>query len=60
MLLLDDADHVARVALKALERGRPYIVPGLRNYLFAQGSRFTPRAWVARLSELSMRPRRAR
>jgi short-subunit dehydrogenase len=59
LVSLDDAERVVRVALKALERGRPYVVPGLRNYLFAQGSRFTPRAWVARLSELSMRPRRS-
>ena len=59
LVSLDEAEHVVRVALRALERGRPYVVPGLRNYLFAQGSRFAPRAWVALLSEVTMRPRRS-
>ena len=55
---VDRADHVARIGLTALERGKPYVVPGFRNYLFAQASRFVPRSWAAHSSELVMRPRR--
>jgi short-subunit dehydrogenase len=44
-------------ALRALERGRSYVIPGASNYLLAQGARVLPRATLTQASERVMRPR---
>jgi short-subunit dehydrogenase len=55
---VERAERVAHIGLMALERGRPYVIPGFRTYLFAQASRFVPRSWAAGISELVTGPRR--
>ncbi len=51
------AESVVQVALKALRRGRSYVIPGGSNYRQSWGSRLLPRAAIAKLSERMMRPR---
>jgi uncharacterized protein len=49
-------EKVVQVALRALERGRPSVISGLRNALLANSARFAPRGMVARMGERAMRP----
>src|SRR5215471_6066409 len=48
----------AMTDLRALERGRPYAVDGLRNALAAQITHMAPLALTARVAEKAMRPRK--
>jgi uncharacterized protein len=50
---------VVEQALRALARGRSFVVPGLRNRLLAQSYRFSPRALTTRVAASMTRPRRA-
>jgi short-subunit dehydrogenase len=47
----------AMTGLRALERGRPYVVDGRRNAFTAQITHRTPLALTARVLEKAMRPR---
>lgn len=42
------ARQVARSGLRGLARGRPLVVPGLRNWLGTQAVRWLPRRWTVR------------
>lgn len=50
------SDQVVQQSLHALERGRSYIISGWLNYLIAHSSRWAPRAVVAWLGALLMKP----
>lgn len=53
------AEEVAAVGVEALFNGRgPTVVSGTVNKLMAAGTRLAPRAVVARVAELRVRPRR--
>lgn len=45
---------VARIGVRALERGRPLVVPGFANALTAFSMRFLPRRWQASLARTAM------
>ena len=47
--LAADAPGVVRAGLKGLDRNRAIVIPGGRNRLLAQGSRFLPRAAMRRV-----------
>ncbi len=51
--------QVVETGLRALERGRPYAVDGLANYLMVQVPRVVPRGIVVRLLARASRPRQA-
>jgi short-subunit dehydrogenase len=53
---LDRAERVVAVALRAFDRDRGTVVPGLRNALLASAPRFAPRAVTARISGRLLRP----
>lgn len=57
---LTSAERVVADALKALERGKSYVVVGRANYGLAQSSRFFPRSLTARVMQRMLRPRAAR
>jgi uncharacterized protein len=48
--------QVARAGLRALERGRSYVISGLGNYLMTQGERLAPRRLVTRMAADMFRP----
>ncbi len=50
-------EKVVRVALRALEQGRPSVISGRQNAFMANSIRFFPRGMVARLGAQMMRPR---
>lgn len=47
--------QVVAAGLKALERGRPYVVAGRLNGWLAQLSRFTPLSWAAAITDRLMK-----
>jgi short-subunit dehydrogenase len=53
----DTPEHVVAVAMRALESGKPYAVPGTRNYWTAQFSRLMPRKSMLRIVGSMLRPR---
>ncbi|MDT0124759.1 SDR family oxidoreductase [Paenibacillus sp. RRE4] len=53
----DTPEHVVAVAVRALEKGKPYAVPGARNYWTAQFSRLMPRKSMLRIVGSMLRPR---
>src|SRR5262245_28855757 len=53
---LADPEPVVDAGLRALDRGRAVVVPGLRNKIGAAASRFMPRQWMALLSARLLRP----
>ncbi|MFC0216336.1 SDR family NAD(P)-dependent oxidoreductase [Paenibacillus chartarius] len=54
----DTPEHVVQAALRALESGRTYVVPGWQNYSLAQLSRFLPRKRLLGIVGNLLRPRR--
>ena len=53
---LASPEPVVDAGLRALDRGRPLVVPGLRNWLMANASRLSP-GWVgALISGRMLRP----
>jgi len=53
---LADPEPVIAVGLRALDKGRAVVIPGLRNKLIAASGRFTPREWLALISARLLRP----
>jgi len=53
-------EEVVAAAFRALERRRCSVIPGLPNQVLAASTRAVPRQLVARVSELTMRPRKRR
>jgi uncharacterized protein len=53
----EPAELVVARALRALGRGRSYVVSGASNYFTAQLSRLAPRSVTARIAAALMRPR---
>ena len=54
----DTPENCVRTALKALDQGKNYVIPGpLATYLLAQVSRFVPRKLVIGLAEGILRPK---
>jgi len=51
---------VVATAFRALERGKPYVIDGLFNYLLAQSSRFATRGQTAMIAAGMMKPRAIR
>jgi len=47
---------VARVGLRALERGKSYAISGLMNYVMTQSERLAPRRMIARTAAKMFRP----
>ena len=43
---LADPEPVIDAGLRALDKGRAVVIPGLRNWLIAQSGRFMPREWL--------------
>ena len=54
--LAESAGKVARVGLRALERGKSYVISGWRNYLQTHGERLATRRFVARMAARVMAP----
>ncbi|MFC9710694.1 SDR family NAD(P)-dependent oxidoreductase [Paenibacillus sp. NPDC056933] len=53
----DTPEHVVEVAMKALESGKPYAVPGASNYWTAQLARLMPRRQMLRVVGGMLQPR---
>jgi uncharacterized protein len=53
---LADPEPVIEAGLRALDAGRAVVIPGVRNRLGAEGSRFLPREWMTRVSARLLRP----
>ncbi|MNW60173.1 short chain dehydrogenase [compost metagenome] len=54
----DTPERVVAVTLRAMAKGKQYVVPGFRNYLGAQISRFMTRRQSLRLVGNMLRPRK--
>lgn len=54
----DTPERVVEVALRALEQGKLYVVPGMQNYLGAQLARFITRKQGLRVVAGMLRPRK--
>ncbi len=52
----ESAEKVARVGLRALARGKSYVISGLGNYLGTHGQRLAPRQLVTRVAARLLRP----
>lgn len=55
----DTPENVVRIALEALDSGRPVVVPGAQNAFVSKLPRFLPRGTMAGLAARAMRPRQA-
>jgi uncharacterized protein len=55
----ETADKVARVGLKALAKGKTYVISGAMNRLMMEAERLAPRRFVAKTAAKMMRPREA-
>jgi short-subunit dehydrogenase len=53
--ILGSPERVVDAGLRALDRGKPVVIPGLRNRMLAQISRMTPGWMIVRLSERLLR-----
>ena len=51
-------EYVVRKSLKALEKKRQYVIPGLANYLLSLGVRLAPRKMVVKETMKYFRPRK--
>jgi short-subunit dehydrogenase len=49
-------EPVIEAGLRALDKGRAVVVPGLRNKVLAASGRFMPREWLTRVSARLLRP----
>ena len=50
-------EQVVKAALAAIEHRRSTVIPGLRNRMLANATRLTPRQFLARSAERTMRPK---
>jgi short-subunit dehydrogenase/uncharacterized protein YndB with AHSA1/START domain len=53
---LADPEPVIEAGLRALDRGRAVVIPGLRIKMVAQSGRFLPREWLTRITARWLRP----
>jgi short-subunit dehydrogenase len=53
---LADPEPVIEAGLRGLDKGTAVVIPGVRNKLLAAAGRFTPRAWLIRVSAWLLRP----
>ncbi len=53
---LAEPEPVVDAGLRALDRGRPVVVPGWRNWLMANAGRMSPGWMATRISERMLRP----
>jgi short-subunit dehydrogenase/uncharacterized protein YndB with AHSA1/START domain len=53
---LADPEPVIEAGLRALDKGRAVVIPGLRNRVVAESGRFMPREWLTRVSARLLRP----
>lgn len=53
---LADPGPVIDAGLRALDKGRAVIIPGLRNKVMAASGRFMPSEWITRVSARLLRP----
>lgn len=56
---LADPEPVIEAGLRALDKGRAVVVPGLRNKLLAEAGRFAPREWLTLISARLLGPVRS-
>jgi short-subunit dehydrogenase len=49
-------EPVIEAGLRALDKGRAVVIPGLRNKVLAASGRFMPREWLTRVSARLLRP----
>src|SRR5262249_57470677 len=54
----ETAEKVARTGLRALARGKSYVISGVGNYLGAHGERLVPRRFVTRIAANLFRPKK--
>ena len=47
---LAEPEPVIEAGLRALDKGRSVVIPGLKNWIGAAGGRFTPRQWLTLFS----------
>jgi len=53
---LADPKPVIEAGLRALDKGRAVVVPGLRTRIVAESGRFMPREWLTRVAARWLRP----
>ena len=53
---LADPGPVIEAGLRALDKGRAVVIPGVRNKVVAVGGRFMPREWLTLVSARLLRP----
>jgi uncharacterized protein len=53
---LGEPEPVIEAGLRALDKGRALVIPGLRNKVIAFSNRLMPREWMALVSEKLLRP----
>jgi short-subunit dehydrogenase/uncharacterized protein YndB with AHSA1/START domain len=53
---LADPEPVIEAGLRALDKGRAVVIPGVRNKVVAASGRFMPREWLNRVSARLLRP----
>jgi short-subunit dehydrogenase len=53
---LAEPEPVIEAGLRALDKGRAVVIPGLRNRLVAESVRFMPREWLTRVTGRWLRP----
>ena len=53
---LADPEPVIEAGLRALDRGRAVVIPGVRNRVLAESGRFMPREWLTRFTARLLRP----
>ena len=53
---LADPEPVIEAGLRALDKGRAVVIPGVRNKVVADSGRFMPREWLTRVSARLLRP----
>jgi len=53
---LADPEPVIEAGLRALDKGRAVVIPGMRNKVIAAGGRFMPHEWLTRVSARLLRP----
>jgi short-subunit dehydrogenase len=53
---LGEPEPVIEAGLRALDKGRAVVIPGVRNKLIAASGRFLPREWLTRVSARLLHP----
>src|SRR5262245_19019285 len=53
---LADPEPVIEAGLRALDKGRAVVIPGVRNYLLAESGRLMPREWLTLFTGRLLRP----